>query len=71
MSNSKKVIGFITGAAAAAIIYVLATSPKNSAAGRNKTAGIKGAWKENTTDSFTGWLERLKLAIDKELKQEA
>jgi CDP-diglyceride synthetase len=66
MSNSKTVLGFITGAAAAAIIYVLAISPKSSAAGRNKAA-----WKENTTNSFTGWLEKLKLAVDKELKQEA
>jgi hypothetical protein len=70
MSNTKTVLGLIAGVAAAAIICVLASSSKAGRDGRTRTAAIKAAWNENTTDSFTGWLERLKLAIDNELKQE-
>lgn len=68
MTNTKTFLGLIAGAAAGAVVYILAASSKSSTAISNKAADEKGEWKENTTDSFTGWLERLKLAIDKEVK---
>ena len=70
MPNTSTVLGFVAIAAFGAIGCILAVSKKKNAATGKKIAGYKGAWKEDTTDSFTGWLERLKLAIDHELKQD-
>ena len=70
MLNTKTVLGFVAVAAFGAIGCMLAAAKKRNAATGKKIAGYKGAWKEGTTDSFTGWLERLKLAIGNEVKQE-
>jgi len=68
VANTKTFLGLIAGAAIGAIAYILVT-PGIGTAARRKIADKPGDWKATTTDSFTGWLERLQQAIDKEVKK--
>jgi len=63
------IIGLVAAAALGAVTYMFAAYSREST-GRKRMVAAKGNWKEDTTDSFTGWLDRLRQGIDREIKNE-
>ncbi len=65
MIRTTTLLGLIGGAATASVIYIVANAGKHRIS-RNKHVR---AWKQDTMATFTGWLEKLKPAIDSEIKR--